>query len=227
MSLEELDEHERSERVREWVRKNAGSIAFGLAVGIGAIYGIDQWNKHRDRSAGEAGDEYRSYAEAIEKKDAAATATLAKRLQDKFPDSPYATMAALSEAAAAVGEGKNDEALASLAWAEEHATMPEMKELAMLRRARVLLATGKSDQALALAEKIKTDGYKPLADEVRGDALLALKRNADAVAAYEQALVGLDTTSARRSLVEMKRDDLAGVAPASAAVAATEEKAGS
>ena len=37
MSLEELDEHERSERVREWVRKNVGSILIGLAAGIGLI----------------------------------------------------------------------------------------------------------------------------------------------------------------------------------------------
>ena len=70
MSLEELDEHERSERVREWVRKNIGSIALGLVAGIGAIYGLEQWNHHRQRNAGLAGDDYRAYAEAVTKKDA-------------------------------------------------------------------------------------------------------------------------------------------------------------
>ena len=209
MSLEELDEHERSERVREWVRKNVGSILIGLAAGIGLIYGLEQWSHHRNRTAGLAGDDYRAYAEAVEKKDAAAVATLGKTLRDKYPDSPYAALAALNDAAAAAADGKPDEALASLAWAEANVTMPELKELAMLRRARLLLATDKSDQALALASQISAEGYKALAAEVRGDALLALKRNAEAVTAYDEALMGLDAASPRRQLVEMKRDDLA------------------
>ncbi|HWT14963.1 MAG TPA: tetratricopeptide repeat protein [Patescibacteria group bacterium] len=211
MSLEELDEHERSERVREWVRKNVGSIAFGLIAGIGAIYGIDQWNHHRQRNAGLAGDEYRAYAEAVAKKDATAIATLGKSVRDKYPESPYAAMVALSDAATAVTEGKTDAALESLTWAEAHATMPELKSLAMLRRARLLLAAGKADAALELATKIDSDGFKPLAAEVRGDALLALKRDKEAVAAYDEALVGLDSGAARRPIVEMKRDDLGSV----------------
>jgi predicted negative regulator of RcsB-dependent stress response len=210
MSLEELDEHERSERVREWVRKNVGSIAIGLLAGIGAIYGIEQWSQHRDRNAGLAGDEYRAYSEAVEKKDATAVATLGKSLRDKYPNTPYAVLSALNDASAQLSEGKRDDALASLQWAEQHAPMPELKELAMLRRARVLVDAGKNDEALALASKVQAEGYKSLAAEVRGDALLALKRTSEAMAAYDEALVGLDATSARRQLVEMKRDDLAG-----------------
>ena len=111
----------------------------------------------------------------------------------------------------ATSEGKTDAALASLEWAEAHATMPEVKTLAMLRRARLLVATGKAEAALELAKKIDGEGFKPLAAEVRGDALLALKRNSEAIGAYDEALVGLDSGAARRSIVEMKRDDLAGV----------------
>lgn len=211
MSLEELDEHERSERVREWVRKNVGSIALGILAGIGAIYGLEQWGAHRDRTAGLAGDEYRAYAEAVTGKDATAIATLGKALRDKYPDSPYAALSALNDAATAAADGKADAAIASLEWAETHATMPELKSLAMLRRARLLLAAGKADEALALAGKIDADGFKAQAAEVRGDALLALKRQGDALAAYDEALVGLDSGAARRAIVEMKRDDLAGV----------------
>lgn len=211
MSLEELDEHERSERVREWVRRNVGSIALGILAGIGAIYGLEQWGAHRDRNAGLAGDEYRAYAEAVTSKDASAIATLGKALRDKYPESPYAALSALNDAATAAADGKADAAIASLEWAESHATMPELKSLAMLRRARLLLAAGKAEEALALAGKIDADGFKAQAAEVRGDALLALKRQADALAAYDEALVGLDSGAARRAIVEMKRDDLAGV----------------
>jgi predicted negative regulator of RcsB-dependent stress response len=210
MSLEELDEHERSERVREWVRNNVGSIALGILAGIGAIYGIEQWGAHRARTAGLAGDEYRAYAEAVSGKDATAIATLGKALRDKYPDSPYAALSALNDAAAAVADGKSDDAIASLVWAESHATMPELKSLAELRRARLLLAAGKADEALALAAKVEGDGFKAPAAEVRGDALIALKRGDDALKAYDEALVALDAGASRRQIVEMKRDDLAG-----------------
>ena len=118
-------------------------------------------------------------------------------------------MVALNDAATAVTDGKTDAALTSLEWAEAHATMPEVKSLSMLRRARLLIAVGKADAALELANTIEGDGFKPLAAEVRGDALLALKRNSEAIAAYDEALVGLDSGATRRSIVEMKRDDLA------------------
>lgn len=211
MSLDELDEHELSERVREWVRRNIGSIAIGLLAGIGAIYGLEQWSQHRNRSAGLAGDDYRAYAEAVEKKDAKAVTTLSKSLRDKYPGSPYAALVAMNDAATSVQDGKLDDALASLVWAEKQTDMPELKELAMLRRARVLVATGKAAEALELAGKVQSAGFKPLAAEVRGDALLALKRGSEAIGAFDEALVGLDATSPRRALVEMKRDDLAGL----------------
>ena len=140
MSLEELDEHERSERVREWVRKNVGSIALGVIAGIGAIYGLEQWSAHRDRNAGLAGDEYRAYAEALAKKDATAITTLGQGLRDKYPESPYAALSALNDAAASVTEGKSDAALASLEWAETHATMPEKLRKAALVDTRMMRA---------------------------------------------------------------------------------------
>ena len=37
-----LDEHEQSERVRSWLRKNGASIIGGVAIAIGAIAGW-QW----------------------------------------------------------------------------------------------------------------------------------------------------------------------------------------
>lgn len=211
MSLEELDEHERSERAREWVRKNIGSIALGLVAGLGLIYGFDRWNQHRHQTAGQAGDEYRAYAEAVTKSDATAIATLGKRLRDQYPDSPYAAMTALNDAAASVKAGKIDDAIASLNWAEAHPAMPEVKAVAQLRRARLLLSQNKADEALNLAKSVELEGFKAQAAEIRGDALMALKRPGDAAAAYDEALVGIDSGSPHRSLVEMKRNDLADV----------------
>ncbi len=42
MALELMDEHERGETVRAWLRQNGGSIVTGIAVGLALIFGW-QW----------------------------------------------------------------------------------------------------------------------------------------------------------------------------------------
>jgi predicted negative regulator of RcsB-dependent stress response len=48
-----------------------------------------------------------------------------------------------------------------------------------------------------------------VAAEIRGDALLAQKKLKEAAAAYDESLTHFDAASPRRSVVEMKRDDIA------------------
>jgi predicted negative regulator of RcsB-dependent stress response len=226
MATEHLDEHEQSEFVRNWLRNNFGSILLGLAGGIGAIWGVGKYQDWRADALDRAGQQYGLYLAAVEKKDADEIKKLGTALRTEYAQSPYAALSAMSEAEKALAEGgKVDQALASLKWAHDHAEFPELKSLAALRMARALLDAGKFDEAKALVDAIDTKGFIAQAKEVRGDILLAQNQAAEAKIAYEQALTEMDSASPRFRLVEMKRDDLAGLASA-APVAAVEPKAG-
>jgi len=216
MATELLDEHEQSELVRNWLRNNFGSIILGLVGGIGAIWGVGKYQDWRAESLDRAGQQYSLYLAAVEKKDADQIKNLGSTLRSDYAKSPYAVLSAMGEAEKTLADGgKVDAAIASLEWAHEHAEFDELKALSALRLSRALLQAGKLDQAATLANTVTAKGFSAQAAEVRGDILLAQGKSADARAAYEQALVELDSASARRRLVEMKRDDLplSGAAP--------------
>lgn len=209
MALELMDEHEQSELVRSWLRRNLNAIVFGVLGGIGLIVAWHQWQAMKVDHGAKAQDAYRSLVEALERKDAAAAEPLFASLRADYDDTGYAAFAALREAQFAIDQGKPDEALEALEWARSKASLPELRDVASLRLARLKLAQGDAQAALTLAEGVKSPGFAGVSAELRGDALRALDRAADALGAYDEALAALDVTSPQRATVQMKRDDLA------------------
>lgn len=208
-----LDEHEQGEKVRKWLQENGSSILIGLALGLGGIWGFGKYTEMQGARYSEASDKYVALTEAIEKKDEAAIKALSEAMRSTYAKSPYAVLAAIDESARLTAEGKLEDAVKSLEFARDHAAdLPQLGELAALRLARLQLALNKPEEALATVGATKNDGYKALAAEIRGDALFAQKKFKEAQAAYDESLTHFDATSPRRSIVEMKRDDLATTA---------------
>ncbi len=209
MTIEMMDEHERSEFVRSWLRQNMPVMLGGVGLGIAVLVGIQFWQKHQHGRREQAQLVYRQLEQATEKNDAKLTTQLAQRLRGDFKGTPYAVFAELQDARRVQESGDLKRAAEILATAAREAKLPELKDLANLRLARVKLASGDARAALALADGVSGEGFKPLADELRGDSLVALKREAEAAKAYDSALTGFDSTAAQRMVVELKRNDLA------------------
>lgn len=208
---DQMDEHEQGEKVRKWLQENGTSILFGLALGLGGIWGVGKFQDVRGARFAEAGDQYAKLTEAVEKKDEAAIKALSEAMRKSYAKSPYATLAALDEGTRLIGEGKLEDAVAALKWAHQNAEMKELRDLAAVRLARLQLALAKPDDAIATLAAVKGKGYQALAAEVRGDAHLAKKNTKDALAAYDESLTHFDEASPRRAIVEMKRDDIATI----------------
>lgn len=209
MAIELMDEIEQGEIVRNWLKQNLSAIVIGVLGGIGLIIGWQQFKGMKQSHAGEAQAQYLALAEAIEKKDADATAKLHTLMRDKYSDTPYAVFAALNAAREAVARGDTATAEKELTWARDQAEVQALGDLATMRLARVKLAKGDAKGAVDLVTGIASEAYKALAAELRGDALVVLKREAEAVAAYDEALTAMDATAANREFVQMKRDDIA------------------
>ena len=215
MALELMDEHEQSEVVRKWLKDNIGTMLWGVIGGLLLVSGYEYWNRYtRDRQE-QAEAQYASYTEALGKKDDAAAAAIAKELGDKFPSSAYASFAALHQSEQAMTKGDAKAASEQLEFVRSHGKLPEMSELATLRLARLQLSQNQADQALKLVGTLKPDAYKALALELKGDALVALKRVDEARTAYDEALTASDSAAPTRAFLEMKRNEL-GSAPATA-----------
>jgi predicted negative regulator of RcsB-dependent stress response len=114
----------------------------------------------------------------------------------------------MSMAKAAVQQDDLAAAEAHLRLALGKAGQAEVKQLAQLRLASVLHAQGKSEEALSLLASEAAPGFRGSYAELRGDILLAQGNPGAARDAYNEALSGYSDAPEKRTLVQMKLDDL-------------------
>ncbi|MBS0555876.1 MAG: tetratricopeptide repeat protein [Proteobacteria bacterium] len=210
MAFDVLDEHEQGELVQKWLRENALSILIGVGLGLVLIFGWQQWRRHKTMHSLDAATQYQVFSDDLAKKDNDGAKAIAAKLQSDFADTPYAVLAAMRLASENAADGDPADANKALRDAYEHAGIGALKTLAGLNLARSEIAQKKPQDALDLLAKLPEEGYAAMRDELRGDALSALGRGADARSAYTDALTHLDANAPNRSFVQMKLDDLAG-----------------
>jgi predicted negative regulator of RcsB-dependent stress response len=88
----------------------------------------------------------------------------------------------------------------------EHAKEDELRDVARLRLARVLIDEKKPDEALKLLEAKHGDSFTGLYADVKGDVLLAQGKRQEARAAYQVALDKSDAASPLRQIIQLKLD---------------------
>lgn len=189
-----LNEHEQGERVRSWLQRNAASLMGGVAVGLALIWG---WHWWQDKRSADQAAEAMAYDRFQQQLDGGVDA-LSKAYADLPKGTPYQVMGGLDLAKAQVEAGKLDEAIATLRAIE--VSQPALKSVVDNRTARLLVDTGKHEEALKLLSQ-STDAQ---ALEIIGDAQLALGKTDAARDAYQKALRSLEEGSPARQLVEIK-----------------------
>jgi predicted negative regulator of RcsB-dependent stress response len=208
MAFEVLDEHEQGELVRKWLHTNAMSIAIGIGIGLLLIFGYQQWKARELRTQSEAALQYAAFTEAVDAKRSDDANRIAATLRKDYAKSAFALFTAMRQAEVSVAKGDLKAAADDLDWASKATSDTAMKSLIALRLARISLAEGKADEALARLDQVAKGDFPALAGELRGDALAKLGRPADARAAYAEALSNLEAQSPDRAFVEMKQRDL-------------------
>jgi len=201
MALDELlDEHEQSERVRSWLRDNAVSLIGGLVIGLGLIGGWTWWQQHSQQQKLAASDTYQAVLTALASGDLVA----AEHATDGLHKGAYTELIALDLARAYVDKGDIEAAITALRRVESE--VPGLQWVVNQRLARLLVANGQSEDALALL----SDADDAASLEIRGDALFALDKTEDARTAYQGALRKLGATAPQRMVLEFKLVEAGG-----------------
>lgn len=208
--MDQLDEYEQGERVRKWLRQNGGSLITGIALGLACVYGWQSWQGRGERHKQEAAIKYVEFTDALTAKDAAKSKAFLTALEQGFADTPFASLAALRQAAFLNDEGKAADALALLQASLPKVADAGMKEIFQLHIARLQLGSGKAKDAAATLDAIGTARFPALAGELRGDVDMALGQPDKARQAYQDALTHIDEAAPTRRLVELKLIDAGG-----------------
>jgi predicted negative regulator of RcsB-dependent stress response len=211
-----LSDEEREEALLEWWRENWRWIISGIVLGMALLVGWHYWTGYRQHQAEAAGALYGQVEAAANANDAATAQKLLDQLAADHDKSPYAQQARLLVARLDVEAGRMAEAESLLRDVMNKSQDKELADIATLRVARLMIQQGRHDDAVKLLEPLTEGGFGAQAREIRGDALLGKGDREGARAEYAAALASVDA-QIDRQMVELKLQDVGGVAPAAAA----------
>jgi predicted negative regulator of RcsB-dependent stress response len=219
MATLDLEEQEQISALQHWWNQN-GDLVTWIAVGVASVVvGYQGWQWYQRSQATQASAAYAAVQTALAERDAKMAREAAGELIEKFGGSAYAGMGALLSARVQVEAGDLKSARAQLAWAAENARDEELRDLARLRLAGVMVDEKSYDEALRLLEKQPQGAFAARFADLRGDIFALQEKRNEAKAAYQTALSLLDgrkqgdgpsaaATAAFREMVQLKLESL-------------------
>jgi predicted negative regulator of RcsB-dependent stress response len=199
-----LSEREQAEQLRNWLRENWIWLVAGVALTIGGYYGWQGWESHRSSRAVEAGQLLASMLEAIGANQREEGLRLAGQLTADYADTPYADHATLVLARLDVDAGDLAAAERRLSGVASGSDDPDLRVVARLRLARVQLAQGRYDDALATLDAVATPAADPRVLELRGDVRHAQGDAPAALEAWRAARAAAESDPAAGAQVDLE-----------------------
>ena len=196
MATYDLEEQEQLAEIKVWW-KQYGNLLINVLTGAALIVIAWQgWNWYQRNQTAQASVVYNVLQRAVVDKDAQRIKAASGELVEKFSGSSYASLGALTTAKALIDAGDAKTAKLQLQWVVEHG-QDELRDLARLRLAAVLLDEKSYDEALKQLDGKVSAGFAARFADNRGDVLAAQGKSADAQAAYQVALAKLDEAEAK------------------------------
>jgi predicted negative regulator of RcsB-dependent stress response len=207
----DLEEQEQVAELRAWWNQWGSLITASIVAACLAFAGWQAWRWYERSQAAQAGALFEAMAHGAQAGDAKALRDAGGALLENFPRTMYASMGALVAARFYFDRNDPKSAKAQLQWVLEHGRTDDMRDLARLRLANVLLDEKAYDEALKLLDEKHAAAYDAEYAASKGDLLVAKNQPADAKAAYQLALDKAGSgNNAFRESVRMRLEALGG-----------------
>ncbi len=206
MAVELYDEHEQSERVRNWLRENGASIFIGVALALAGIFGWRQWQDYRAEQAVLANEYYAAIQQELAADELAAAADQLEAMREGVGGHAYVALAGMLMASAWTEAGETDKAAGVYADLLDQGDWQSLEPLARMRLALLETARGRAEAGLELVSGEPPEGYQGLWLETRGDILFDLGRLEAADEAYALAVEQLRGAGRTFRQAEIKLD---------------------
>lgn len=207
MAAYDLEEQEQLAELKAWWKEHGGTVILGATLALAAFGAWNGWMWYQRSQAAQAAVLYDALQKAARANDLKAIRDTAGAILENFPRTAYAPLAALVSAKVQFQAGDPKTARAQLEWVVEHANNDQIRSIATLRLASVLLDDKEPDAALQVLEARPHPGFEALYAMQRGDIFASQKKRAEARAAYQAALEKAQPGAVRETL-RLKLDAL-------------------
>jgi predicted negative regulator of RcsB-dependent stress response len=207
----DLEEQEQVAELKAWWTQHGRLVTAVIVAAALGFSGWQGWRIWQQNQAANAAGLYDTLARAADAGDAKALRDATGTLIESYPRTLYATMGALTAARFYFDRNDPKSAKVQLQWVLDSSPSEEMRDLARLRLAAVLLDEKSHDEALKLLNAAHSPAFEAQYAALRGDVLVAKNQVADARAAYKLALEKAGKQDgAFRETVRMRLDALGG-----------------
>lgn len=206
----DLQEQEQIDEAKVWWKQHGNKVIWGVTLFLLAVGGWRAWQTWQHNQAAEASMLFDTAVQAASMNDLKAAKEATGQIMEKQTRSAYATPAAWLAGRINHESGDLKSARAQYEFALEHAKDAGIEQLARIRLASILFEAKDLAGALALLEKAFDPAFQGLANQLKGDILVAQGKAGEARAAYKLALEKLDDKSSLQPLLEIRLDALGG-----------------
>ena len=211
--VELRSEEEQLDAVKRWWKDNGMSLIAGAVLAAAGVFGWNAWQNYQQGQSEAASMRYQQLvnmtaSSELNEDQLASAREMVAELTDAHGKALYAELALLLDARLAVQAGDLEGAKASLESVASDSSRRYVQSLAWLRLARVELANGNPDQALALLDQPISDALAAQRADVRGDVFAAKGDTSAARDAWETAVEVAQTQDQPLYGLQLKLDDL-------------------
>ncbi len=200
----DLEEQEQLAQFKHFWKTWGNLISWVLIAVLGTYAAWNGWQYWQRTQATKASALYDEVEKAVQAQDLQRVERSIADMKDKFGGTLYAHQAGLVAASALSEKNKPEQARALLAWVAADAPEAALREMARIRLAALQWDTQSVDEALKTLGASFSTEMAPLAEDLRGDLLLAKNQSADAIKAYQQAFKAFPEGSEYRRVVQAK-----------------------
>jgi len=208
MATYDLEEQERIDGLKSWWEVYGTLVIIIVATFVAGISGTQAWKYYQKQQSDQTVELFISLQRIDESGDSEKIRDAARLLTDGFPSSGYASRAALISARASIDAKDIKNARESLQWMLVNTEESELKDIARLRLAGLLLDEEKHDEALRVLENKHSEFFDSLYGDLKGDIYADRGSTLEARAAYKMAMNKIDKKETRYKIMQMKLDAL-------------------
>ncbi|MDR3087663.1 MAG: tetratricopeptide repeat protein [Azoarcus sp.] len=214
MAVYDLEEQEQIAEIKAWWNRYGNLVVSALLVVTLGFAGWSGWNRYQNAQAVEAGALYFELQQAVAAGNTQRVRELAGTLISNYGGTLQAQLGAMLSGGLQFRMNDSTNARPQLEWATKEGKDPALRDLARLRLATVLLNEKEMDAALACLQPMPEGPWRVRFEDLRGDALAAQGKAAEARAAWRAAVEALDKgdggTGSLRDLIRDKLESLEG-----------------